>query len=48
MWVSQLDQFYGNRSGGGLDPFGIHWWFGTRNEEVFSEELDERMREVRG
>ena len=43
-----LDQFYGNRSVGGLDPFGNQWWFGKRNEEVSSEELAKRMRQLRG
>ena len=43
-----LDQFYGHRSGGGLAPFGNQWWFAPRNEEVSSEELAKRMREVRG
>ena len=46
--MEPMDQFYGDRSGGVLDPFGNQWWFGTRNEEISSEELAKRMREVRG
>ena len=46
--MEPMDQFYGDRSGGVLDPYGNQWWFGTRNEEISSEELAKRMREVRG
>ena len=42
--MESMDQFYGDRSGGVLDPFGNQWWFGTRNEEISSEELAKRMR----
>ena len=42
--MEPMDQFYGDRSGGVLDPFGNQWWFGTRNEEISSEELAKRMR----
>ena len=42
--LEPMDQFYGDRSGGVLDPFGNQWWFGTRNEEISSEELAKRMR----
>ena len=42
--MESMDQFYGDRSGGVLDPFGKQWWFGTRNEEISSEELAKRMR----
>jgi len=34
----------GYHSGGVLDLFGNQWWFGTRNEEISSEELAKRMR----
>ena len=37
--MEPMDQFYGDRSGGVLDQFGNQWWFGTRNEEISSEEL---------
>ena len=36
------DQFYGNRDGGIVDPFGVVWWVGTRIEVVTPEELDRR------
>ena len=36
--MEPMGQFYGDRSGGVLDPFGNQWWFGTRNEEISSEE----------
>ncbi|MGB0550222.1 MAG: VOC family protein [Limisphaerales bacterium] len=42
--MEPMDQFYGERSGGVLDPLGNQWWFGTRNEEISSEELAKRMR----
>ena len=46
--MEPMDQFYGDCSGRVLAPFGNQWWFGMRNEEVSSEELAKRMREVRG
>ena len=46
--MEPMDQFYGDRSGGVLAPFGNQWWFGTRNEDISSEELAKRMREVWG
>ena len=46
--MEPMDQFYGDRSGGVLAPFGNQWWFGTLNEEISSEELAKRMREVWG
>ena len=42
--MEPMDQFYGDRSVGLLAPFGNQWWFGSRNEEVSSEELAKRMR----
>ena len=41
--MEPMNQFYGDRSGGVLDPFGNQWWFGTRNEGISSEELAKRM-----
>ena len=46
--MEPMDQFYGDRSGGVLAPFANQWWFGMRNEEISSEELAKRMRDVRG
>lgn len=37
------DQFYGDRSGGVLDPFGNQWWVGTHIEDVSPEEMKRRM-----
>ena len=42
--MEPMDQFYGDCSGGVLDPFGNQWWFGTRIEEISSKELAKRMR----
>lgn len=39
------DQFYGDRSGGVLDPCGNSWWIATHIEEVSEEELERRSRE---
>jgi PhnB protein len=36
------DQFYGNRDGGIVDPFGVVWWIATRIEAVSQEELNRR------
>lgn len=38
------DQFYGDRSGTLLDPFGHKWTIATHVEDVPEEELDRRMR----
>lgn len=46
--MEPMDQFYGDRGVGVLDPFGNQWWFGNRNEGISSEELAKRMREVWG
>jgi PhnB protein len=37
------DQFYGDRSGTLVDPFGIMWTIATHTEDVSSEEMDRRM-----
>ena len=38
------DQFYGDRSGTLIDPFG-HWWtIATHVEDVSAEEMQRRMR----
>lgn len=36
------DQFYGDRTGGIIDPFGHHWYIATHIEDVPPEEMDER------
>lgn len=37
------DQFYGDRSGTVLDPFGHRWTIATHKEEVAPEEMQRRM-----
>jgi PhnB protein len=37
------DQFYGDRSGTVVDPFGYKWTIATHIEDVSQEELDRRM-----
>ncbi len=39
------DQFYGDRSGTFLDPFGHRWNLATHVEDVSEEELQRRMEE---
>jgi uncharacterized glyoxalase superfamily protein PhnB len=41
------DQFYGDRSGGVVDPEGNQWWFGTHVEDVSPEELERRAAQHR-
>jgi len=36
------DQFYGDRSGGMLDPFGHKWFVATHVEDVSQEEIEKR------
>jgi len=37
------NQFYGDRSGTFLDPFGYKWTIGTHVEDVSPQEMDKRM-----
>lgn len=37
------DQFYGDRSGTLVDPFGHQWTLGTHKEDVSDEEMKRRM-----
>jgi PhnB protein len=36
------DQFYGDRSGGVMDPSGNQWYIATRQEELSEEEIERR------
>lgn len=36
------DQFYGDRTGGIVDPYGHHWFIATRIEDVTPEEMERR------
>jgi len=46
------DQFYGDRSGTFLDPFGHKWTIGTHKEDVSSDEMKRRheafMKKMQG
>jgi PhnB protein len=39
------NEFYGDRSAGLKDNFGIQWWIGTHIEDVSSEEMKKREEE---
>ena len=40
------DQFYGDRAGCLIDPFGHRWTLMTHKEEVSPEEIDRRLAEM--
>jgi PhnB protein len=40
-------QFYGDRSGGFVDPFGHSWYVSTHVEDVSPDELRRRLAELR-
>ena len=40
------DQFYGDRSGNFVDPFGHRWTIATHKEDVSKEEIDRRMAKL--
>ena len=40
------DQFYGDRSGTLIDPFGHKWTIGTHKEDVRSDEMQRRFQEM--
>lgn len=42
------DQFYGDRSGNFVDPFGHRWTIATHKEDVSKEEMDRRMAAMMG
>ena len=39
------DQFWGDRSGTVMDPFGYQWTFATRKEDLTRDEMDRRAQE---
>jgi PhnB protein len=41
------DQFYGDRSGTFIDPFGNHWTVATHKEDVSPEEMERRMKAMK-
>ncbi len=40
------DQFYGDRSGTVIDPFGHQWTIATHKEDVSPEEMKQRMAKM--
>jgi PhnB protein len=40
-----MDQFWGDRTGTLIDPFGYQWTIATRKEDLSREEMDRRARE---
>jgi PhnB protein len=42
------DQFYGDRSGNFVDPFGHSWTIATHKEDVSMEEMERRMAAMAG
>lgn len=40
------DQFYGDRTGGVMDPFDNQWWIATHVEDVSPEELKRRQKSL--
>ena len=42
------DQFYGDRTGTLVDPFGHRWFLSTHIEDVSPEELERRMQKSEG
>jgi PhnB protein len=42
------DQFYGDRTGTLVDPFGHVWTIGTHVEDLSPQEIDERFRKLSG
>lgn len=39
-----MDQFWGDRAGGFIDPFGHSWMVGTQKEKLSDEELQQRFQ----
>ena len=42
------DQFYGDRSGSFIDPFGHKWHVASHVEDVAPDEMERRMKEMMG
>jgi PhnB protein len=41
------DQFYGDRTGGVVDPFGYVWYIATHKEDVSDEEIRRRLEAMK-
>lgn len=46
--MEPANQFYGDRNAGVKDPTGNHWWIATHQEDVSSEEMEKRMKDLFG
>ncbi|NGY05823.1 VOC family protein [Solimonas terrae] len=42
------DQFYGDRGGKFVDPFGHLWWFASRIENLSNDEIQQRAQSLFG
>jgi PhnB protein len=42
------DQFYGDRTGGVMDPFGHHWYLATHIKDVSPEEMQQAVAQMAG
>jgi PhnB protein len=42
------DQFWGDRYGHVVDPFGVNWAIGSRKEELTPEEIQQRQQKAFG
>lgn len=40
------DQFWGDRSGSLIDPFGHHWFISTHKEDLAPEQIQERVKKM--
>ena len=45
--MAPVDQFYGDRHGGVIDPCGNQWWIATHLEDVSNDEIERRGKEAR-
>lgn len=43
--MEPADQFYGDRTAGVKDAFGVTWWIGTHVKDVSAQELEQGMKE---
>lgn len=46
--MPMADQFWGDRAGRVIDPFGNHWFISTHKEDLSPEELEKRARAAMG
>lgn len=46
LFLPMKDQFYGDRSGGVIDPWGNHWYIATHKEDLTLEEIQRRAAQA--